>query len=205
CKPGGPNDYVFISISKSATKLWLGLLKGMKREDLINDPRFANPQNRIEHRDEIEAILSAWCRQHTKIEAMEAIQPWAPAGAVLDAQELMANPYLRKRGMFATISHPVRGTVTIPAWPVKLSDSSVPVRSAPLSGAHTEEVFTEWLATDSKERSDRFRGDASPVTNQSRHGTDRALLGIRVVDLTQFEAGTSCTEALAWLGADVVK
>ena len=31
------------------------------------------------------------------------------------------------------------------------------------------------------------------------------LSGYRVLDMTQFESGTVCTETLAWLGADVFK
>ena len=31
------------------------------------------------------------------------------------------------------------------------------------------------------------------------------LSGYRILDMTQFESGTVCTESLAWFGADVLK
>ncbi len=152
CKPGGADDHVFIYTSRGTDRHWQRLLKVIGREDLADDPRFASPQARIKHVKEVDALLSVWCQKHTKIEAMETLQrAGVPAGAVLGMQELTDDPHLRKRGMFATVEHPVRGPITMPGWPVKLSESEVPVRSAPLLGQHTEEVLAEWLGLSPKE------------------------------------------------------
>src|SRR5256886_15883706 len=49
-----------------------------------------------------------------------------------------------------------------------------------------------------------FRSRKGSAMSDNSQDLD-CLAGVRVVDFTQFEAGPSCTEALAWLGAEVVK
>jgi formyl-CoA transferase len=208
CKPGGPNDYAFIHISRAAIKHWNALLTIMGHENLVGDPKFSTAEARVANREEIDAMVTAWCRERTKSEVMEAVnRAGAPAGAIFDMHDLSENPHLRKRGIFVKVKHPQRGEITVPGWPVKMSASEVAVRSAPSLGAHSKEVLAEWLAP----RSDGTLRPPQAATSERASagaqlpGAGTALAGIRVLDLTHNEAGPACTEALAWLGADVVK
>jgi formyl-CoA transferase len=146
CKPGGANDYVMVYTTRAGNWHWQRLLKVIGREDLADDPRFATVSARTKHVQEVDALVGSWCAQRTKVEAMETLQKaGVPAGAVFDTQELMDDSHLRTRGMFTTVEHPVRGPVVMPAWPVRMSDSQVPVHTSPLLGQHTSEVLSEWL------------------------------------------------------------
>jgi crotonobetainyl-CoA:carnitine CoA-transferase CaiB-like acyl-CoA transferase len=81
CKGGGPNDYVYIFTSRANPEHWTRLLKVMGREDLIGDPRYATPEARTERREEVDAIVSAWTRQHDKHQAMRLVSlATVPAG-----------------------------------------------------------------------------------------------------------------------------
>ncbi len=143
CQPGGPNDYVYIYTSRwPGSPQWKRLLTVIGRSDVNGDPRFDTPDSRYIHRAEVDAMISAWTRQRTKVAAMEALgRADVPAGAVFTTTELSADPYLRKRGTIATMEHPVRGAVVMPGFPIKMSASDVPILPAPLLGQHNDEVY----------------------------------------------------------------
>ncbi|MDE3077241.1 MAG: CoA transferase [Chloroflexota bacterium] len=140
CKPFGPNDWLFMHVSSNAQ--WHGLLKVIGREELKDDPRFASPLTRGEHRNETNQVVSEWLRGKTKIEAMEALcRAGVPAGAVRDTQEVLNDADLRRRGIFVTVNDPERGEITIPGWPIATSEGRLAVRAAPTPGAHNGEVL----------------------------------------------------------------
>ncbi len=146
CKGGGENDYCYVYTSRAQHSQWERLLKVIGREELIGDPRFKTHADRYRYREEIDAMITEWTLKHDKREVMEILGSVnVPGGAVFDTKELRDDPHLRKRGMFVTVKHPTRGDFTMPGWPVKMSDSNVPVSAAPLLGEHTEEVLGEML------------------------------------------------------------
>jgi formyl-CoA transferase len=146
CKGGGPNDYCYIYTTRAGNHQWERLLHVIGREDLLNDPRFCSNTERYRNRDAVDEVIQPWCAERTKVEVMTTLgQAGVPAGAVFDTNELYNDPFLRQRGMFATVQHPKRGEVTMPGWPVKMSESHVPLRAAPLLGQDNVEVYTQLL------------------------------------------------------------
>jgi formyl-CoA transferase len=152
CKGGGANDYCYIYTTRAGNHQWERLLHVIGRDDLLEDSRFATNKDRFANKDAVDEVLMPWVAERTKVEVMQTLgQAGVPAGAVFDTQELINDPFLRQRGMFATIDHPVRGEVTIPGWPVKMSESHVPVATAPLLGQHNAEVYGEILGCSSEQ------------------------------------------------------
>jgi formyl-CoA transferase len=62
-------------------------------------------------------------------------------GAVLDTAEVLADPHLRRRETIFDLDHPTRGRFSVIGCPLRLSDSPVAPRRAPLLGEHTEDVL----------------------------------------------------------------
>jgi crotonobetainyl-CoA:carnitine CoA-transferase CaiB-like acyl-CoA transferase len=146
CKPGGPNDYVYIYTSRANPAHWRRLLEVIGRTDLIGDPRFETVASRGEHETEVDEIVAAWTRQHDKHEAMRLISAvGVPAGAVLDTMELHSDPSFERRGIMQVMRHPECGDFKMPAWPVRFGGDPLPVTPAPLLGQHNDEVLSDWL------------------------------------------------------------
>jgi formyl-CoA transferase len=152
CKPGGPNDYVYVFCSRGNADHWQRLLKAIGREDLKGDERYETQQARSQHAAEVDELIAGWTRQHSKEEAMKLIgAAGVPAGAVFDTVELMNDPSLTERGIMQTIEHPTTGKVKMPAWPVRFDGSPAKVKPSPLLGQHSAEVLQSWLGMSAAE------------------------------------------------------
>ena len=154
-KGGGPNDYVYVYTSRANPEHWRRLLGVIGREDLIGNPDYATPAARAERAAEVNEMVAAWTRNHTKHEAMEIIgAAGIPAGAVLDTQELTDDPSFEQRGIMQTIEHPVLGPFKMVAWPARFSGRPPPVKPAPLLGANNSDVLSHWLGLSPDQVSD---------------------------------------------------
>ena len=139
--------------------MWNSLCAAIGQPGIATDERFKDARSRFKNLDELSAIITEWTSQRTKHEVMQTLgAAGVPCGKVLDSIELLNDPHMRERGMIVTIKHPQRGKFTMPGCPVRLEDSPVEVKPAPLLGQHNEEVYRELLGLDAA-KLESLKGD----------------------------------------------
>ena len=152
CKPGGPDDWVYMSATPTRPGLWQPLIRSIGGEELLSDPNYSDPAWCQEHAAELHEMIGAWTMQHTKYEVFHILgKAGVPCGPTLDAADIYSDPHLLEREMIVTLEHPKRGAFKVPGCPIKLTDSPAEVKVAPLLGQHTDEVLAEILGFDEAE------------------------------------------------------
>jgi formyl-CoA transferase len=144
CKGGGANDYVYIMAI--TPRMWGSLCEAIGKSELIDDPRFRANRDRLDNREELEALISEWTLQRDKYDAMQELADGGvPASAVLDTRDLYENPHLTERGFVHSVDHPTHGPIRLLGFAARMSESEVPFSAAPLLGQHSKEVIAEDL------------------------------------------------------------
>jgi formyl-CoA transferase len=142
CAGGGSDDYVYITIPPDNPEMFEAMTEVMERPDLRSDESFATPPARAKNGAALTTEIERWTGGRDKREVMKAFaNRGIVCGAVLDTAEVLADPHLRERETIFDLEHPTRGRFSVIGCPVRLSDSPVAARRAPLKGEHTEDVL----------------------------------------------------------------
>ncbi len=142
CAGNGSNGYVYITIPPDNPEMFEAMTEVIGRPDLRSDARFATPPARAKNGAALTAEIETWTKGREKREVMKAFAGRGiVCGAVLDTAEVLADPHLRERETLFDLDHPTRGRFSVIGCPVRLSNSPVLTKRAPLKGEHTEEVL----------------------------------------------------------------
>ena len=123
----------------------------MGRDDLQNDPRFADVPSRLAHLDDFAKILQEWASTVENAEEIERIfaAHGLATGRLRSVAELADTDWARQRGAITEVSDRGGGTVRIPQSPWKFSDADVRVRGEPkYRGEDNARVLRDILGMD---------------------------------------------------------
>ncbi len=137
----------WIAIAITNEDEWRILCHVMGNPAWCSEDRFTDSLGRVNHRREMDALITEWTSQYENYELMHMLQRAGIAAApVLDAAGLAEDPHLKERGYLVYLGEDQGMPVAIPKLGFNLSDCPSPIyRMAPEFGEHNNHVLSDIL------------------------------------------------------------
>ena len=150
-----PDRWLTLAVRSDAE--WQTLIRELDQPAVSSDRRFATADARLQHRDELDALLSKWLAGWSADALAERLQAAGVCAHVSwSMRDIAQDPHLRARGATTEVSAadiPARLAVGAPALFSKTSDVGIR-RLTPALGQDEDYVFGELLGLSSAQRAD---------------------------------------------------
>lgn len=138
-------DGKHVTIGANGDAIFRRLAQAMGRPDLADDPALADNAGRDARRDELYAIIDAWCAGRDEAALLEALErAEVPASRVYSVADMLADPQFLARQMIESARLPDGRELKMPGIVPKLSATPGATQwVGPELGAHTDAVLAE--------------------------------------------------------------
>jgi formyl-CoA transferase len=132
-------------IQAGGQTLFRRLCNAIEGLELLDDPRFVNGNERLEHRREMTVEIEKRLASRTAAEWVERLTEFGvPAGPVLNVEQCFANEQVKMLPVIAEVEHPVLGRERLLGPGVNMERTQPQIcTAAPEHGEHTDEVLAE--------------------------------------------------------------
>ena len=148
----------YMTLSASAQSIFENVAEAIDRPDVLDDPRFATNEARVEHADELDEIIEAWTRERSTEDAIAAMEAAdAIVGPVYDMADIFEDEQYAARDDIVEMPDDDLGSLKTAAPVPRLTRTPGTVDHAgPGHGQHNDEVYLSELGLDEAEY-DRLR------------------------------------------------
>ena len=140
-------DDRWITITVSTDDEWQRLKGAVDDPAWATDTLFDTAQGRWENRHELAELLSDLTKTWDNVELMDHLQAHGvTAGAVLTAEDLVANPHLESRGYieeFQNVNAPQAGPRKYAGRPFRMPGVSMAIRNVAALGEHNVDILRD--------------------------------------------------------------